>query len=260
MDLGGGSTQIVFEPEFDGFSPPVAELPDGEHRYDLSFSGHKYVLYQHSYDGYGLMQGRKKVLELAAKSESKKSECLREGTAEVVESDEKHTVTGSATTFRPCENLIADKLFEGNNPTCTNPSHLQPCAFAGVFMPPLEDTFISNDMYAFSYFYDMYAEPFHSTTEFRVGDLKRAAERVCSGSLSTLSSDVKEFAEKNPKWCMDLGFMFNLLHVGYDLPRSRVMKTAKKINGIETGWSLGAAIRLLDELLSNGKDGVCRKP
>jgi Golgi nucleoside diphosphatase len=37
MDLGGGSTQIVFEHD---------EIPAGKHRVDLDFGGFSYVLYQ----------------------------------------------------------------------------------------------------------------------------------------------------------------------------------------------------------------------
>ena len=58
LDLGGGSTQIVFEPER-GRAEPV--LKDGEHRYELAFGGEERVLYQHSYLGYGLKSARESV-------------------------------------------------------------------------------------------------------------------------------------------------------------------------------------------------------
>ena len=48
LDLGGASTQIVFEPTFD-MSKPDATLEEGEHKYDLKYDGEKRVLYQHSY-------------------------------------------------------------------------------------------------------------------------------------------------------------------------------------------------------------------
>jgi guanosine-diphosphatase len=63
MDLGGASTQIVFEPTF-----PDKEtiLADGDHKYELSFGGKDYTLYQHSYLGYGLMRARRSVHNLVA--------------------------------------------------------------------------------------------------------------------------------------------------------------------------------------------------
>lgn len=63
LDLGGASTQIVFEPVFDE-KRPDSMLEDGEHKYDLTFGGEKRVLYQHSYLGYGLKQAREHIHKL----------------------------------------------------------------------------------------------------------------------------------------------------------------------------------------------------
>lgn len=60
FDLGGGSTQIVFEPAF----PPNEKMIEGEHKYPLQFGDEKYTLYQFSHLGYGLMEGRNKVNSL----------------------------------------------------------------------------------------------------------------------------------------------------------------------------------------------------
>lgn len=61
LDLGGASTQIVFEPRAAG---PDSQLLEGEHRYALHFAGNDHTLYQHSYLGYGLMEARKSVHRL----------------------------------------------------------------------------------------------------------------------------------------------------------------------------------------------------
>jgi guanosine-diphosphatase len=63
MDLGGASTQIVFEPRFPAASGQLAE---GEHKYLLKFGGKEFTLYQHSYLGYGLMRARRSVHNLVA--------------------------------------------------------------------------------------------------------------------------------------------------------------------------------------------------
>jgi guanosine-diphosphatase len=60
LDLGGGSTQIVFEPDF----RDEANFVDGDHKYELVFGGKTRTLYQHSYLGYGLMSARKSVHRL----------------------------------------------------------------------------------------------------------------------------------------------------------------------------------------------------
>ena len=61
LDLGGGSTQIVFEPEVGDVG---GRLEDGEHKYELEFAGERRVLYQHSYLGYGLKSARESVHRL----------------------------------------------------------------------------------------------------------------------------------------------------------------------------------------------------
>lgn len=63
LDLGGASTQIVFEPTFD-MKKPDASLEEGEHKYDLKYDGVARVLYQHSYLGYGLMVARESTHRL----------------------------------------------------------------------------------------------------------------------------------------------------------------------------------------------------
>ncbi|KAL2917753.1 Guanosine-diphosphatase [Polyrhizophydium stewartii] len=274
LDLGGGSTQIVFEPDMAAAAAAAAagaDLPEGDHRYDLSFGGRVYKLYQHSYDGYGLRAGRKALVQASAAVSPEgdapggqiASPCVPAGRGkDVLADDPKVTggrpVLGTAQGFQSCRALIAQSpLFDTSPATCERKSRHRPCSFDGVYMPSLRETFAANDMYAFSYFYDMYAEPFESTSEFRVGDLQRAAETVCKGDAAALHVNrAKQFYGSNPFWCMDLSFMHQLLNVGYGLPDSRVMKTAKKIRGIETGWALGAAIRILDELVTSSA-GAC---
>jgi guanosine-diphosphatase len=93
LDLGGASTQIVFEPRF----RHGTAMREGEHRYELAFGGHEHVLYQHSYLGFGLMRARKRVHRLvhflassfqsAAAGEEIANPCLARGTRRVVEVD-----------------------------------------------------------------------------------------------------------------------------------------------------------------------------
>ena len=96
LDLGGASTQIVFEPVFDG----ATDMHEGDHRYELRFgapAGKTHVLYQHSYLGYGLMRARKSVHRLvdfmaaAHTSDAAPIEignpCLAQGTRRAVQID-----------------------------------------------------------------------------------------------------------------------------------------------------------------------------
>jgi guanosine-diphosphatase len=61
LDLGGASTQIVFEPRSAG-SP--SKLMEGDHKYTLEFGGSNHTLYQHSFLGYGLKEARRSIHRL----------------------------------------------------------------------------------------------------------------------------------------------------------------------------------------------------
>ena len=135
LDLGGASTQIVFEPKFsssDEDQSASSVLEPGEHKYDLKFGGRSHVLYQHSYLGYGLMRARKHVHSLVdfmasirpttTTTSSQKEEgegvvgnpCLARGTKRVVEvSDEKTGVKRNVTmdgdeigSFEACDRIV----------------------------------------------------------------------------------------------------------------------------------------------------------
>ncbi|EGF80905.1 hypothetical protein BATDEDRAFT_34942 [Batrachochytrium dendrobatidis JAM81] len=265
LDLGGGSTQIVFEPDMAADTNDAGHktLPEGSHRYDLTFGGFTYHLYQHSYDGYGLRAGRQRILGVSSTTSNSNNHqpCVRKGREkDIMAIDKIPDIIGTADGFGSCSAFITTHLFDKSESSCKLTPPLRTCSFDGIYMPSLQATFPHNDMYAFSYFYDNYAEPFNATSEFLVGDLKAAAELVCKGDTLKLTDVGKQLFQENPHWCMDLGFMHQLLGTGYSLPDTRKMKTAKKIKGIETGWALGSAIQILDGLItSGGKDGACRK-
>lgn len=246
MDLGGGtytfsslqttltlgSTQIVFE------DPAI---PKGEHRIDLEFSGHKYILYQHSYDGYGLMQGRKSINKASIKTNH--APCIPDKSSIDFHDDStgsKYELKGSAKTFSSCALLIAQHLFNKQD-TCT----MEPCSFDGVYMPEIKK---DAEFYAFSYFFDKFANPFDLHDFFYVGQIKTAANDICSPTPPpNLSFEGQKELERNKEWCTDLGFIYSLLSVGYDFPDDRKILSTKKVDGIEIGWALGCAIRMLEK-------------
>ncbi|CAG8504338.1 7538_t:CDS:2 [Paraglomus occultum] len=263
FDLGGGSTQIVFEPD----SAEDSAVAPGEHRYELQYGGHTYVLYQHSYLDYGLMSARKRIKEFMIKMwyniKSKKGStgvkaeeldettphpCLPKNYTEELplkdilpSSDDVATIVGTGAGHAQCR-AVTEHLFDKNK-ECS----LSPCAFDGVYQPSLRETFSVNDIYAFSYFYDR-ANPLGMPTEFSLGELRELTDAVCAGDVSKFAHlpEATKALEKNPHYCMDLTFIYGLLHYGYEIPLDREVKIAKKIKGIETGWCLGAAIAVLD--------------
>ncbi|WQF79902.1 Putative nucleoside phosphatase GDA1/CD39 [Colletotrichum destructivum] len=268
FDLGGGSTQIVFEPTFkgaaDGGMPE--KLAEGDHKYDLAFGGQKFELYQHSHLGYGLMSARKAVHKTLVQEiyESKKPDdgwvkqpivhpCIAPGMVREVEVelDDNHPL-GKTVTFNmtgpsqaapaQCRNL-AEKILKKDE-GCK----LAPCSFNGIHQPSLAKTFSREDVYIFSYFYDR-TKPLGMPDSFTLREMHDLANSVCGGENSwdlfaSIPGALKEL-QGRPEHCLDLNFMMALLHTGYEMPIDREVKIAKKIKGNELGWCLGASLPLL---------------
>ena len=276
FDLGGGSTQIVFEPT-DGET-----VIEGEHKYQIEFGGREFVLYQYSHLGYGLMQARNKVNALVLEAELEaKPESVTPLTAAQVKSK---NVVAKATIENPCippgvnaDNVIVelstgDKYAvnfvtpkTGSESTLAGQCKLltdstlnkdlecesKSCSFNGVYQPSFKSQFSSvADMYVFSYFYDR-LQPIGMPDSFTLKEMSDIMTSVCSGShlwdqYFKQPEHIKEL-EDEPLWCLDLNFMVSLLHTGYDIPLNRELKTAKTIGGNELGWCLGASLPLLDK-------------
>ncbi|EKD19574.1 uncharacterized protein L3040_002548 [Drepanopeziza brunnea f. sp. 'multigermtubi'] len=264
FDLGGGSTQIVFEPTFKGAAPE--KMAEGDHKYSLNFGGRNFELYQHSHLGYGLMSARESIhrtlIEDIHDSSSTDSSwtsqpvinpCIAPGMARTVEVklSKGHSLgesisvnmTGpSSPAPAQCRKLAEKILFKEKD--CS----LAPCSFNGIHQPSLEKTFSQEDIYAFSYFYDR-TEPLGMPESFTLKEMHRLAEQVCGGESSwdvfTSVPKAIEELQGRPEHCLDLNFMLALLHTGYEMPIDREIKIAKKIKGNELGWCLGASLPLL---------------
>lgn len=270
FDLGGGSTQIVFEPTFkqaaDGGMPE--QMKTGDHKYELNFGGRKFDLYQHSYLGYGLMEARNNLHRVVVEG--------------MVENHPGSKAWMSKPVLNPCFGIGMSKQVEvqmgegsalGKSVTVnmTGPSvgspaqcralaektlkkeaecKLAPCAFNGVHQPSLEKTFAREDVYLFSYFYDR-AQPLGMPESFTLRELKDLTARVCQGGdawkvFESVPGAMEEL-EDRPETCLDLNFMLALLHTGYEMSIDREVKIAKKIKGNELGWCLGASLPLLSQ-------------
>ena len=264
FDLGGASTQIVFEPTFPSASGGMPEtLTDKDHKYELTFGGRHFLLYQHSHLGYGLMEARKAIhqhvyntvkAELGSSFNPKGviNPCIAPGMSRAV------NITLDATTDPPsllevtmigpksgasaqCR-AISEAILNKNAP-CT----VTPCSFNGIHQPKLARTFATEDIFIFSYFYDR-TVPIGMPEDFTIGELKEVTAKVCAGegengenweSFSSTAGALEELRDR-PEHCLDLNFMISLLHTGYEMPIDRELKVVKKIGDNELGWCLGA--------------------
>lgn len=257
FDLGGGSTQIVFEPTFKSPSGGMPEvLSEGDHKYVFKTGGTTYELYQHSHLGYGLMEARKSIHKAivqakhdASPNDSWSSQpitnpCIIPGMSREVnvtmEGGEILTtnMVGPADAAPAQCRGIAEKILL-KDAQCA----LAPCSFGGVHQPSLEKTFAREDVYVFSYFYDR-TQPLGMPESFTIEELKNLTSKVCEGEkawdvFGAVPGALEELRDR-PEYCLDLSFMVGLLHTGYDMGLQREVKIAKKIKGNELGWCLGA--------------------
>ncbi|EXJ79471.1 guanosine-diphosphatase [Capronia coronata CBS 617.96] len=270
LDLGGGSTQIVFQPTFK--NSPHGGMPEkmaeGDHKYNLKFGGRDFELYQHSHLGYGLMSARNalhaSVLDHMHKqnpnskawlSKPIPNSCIIPGMQKKINvtMPPDHELAGerSVTMEGPVDAIPAQcrALAEGilyKDKACT----LHPCSFNGVHQPSLDKTFSREDVYIFSYFYDR-THDLGMPESFTLRELLDLTEKVCGGekhwnAFEGVEGALTELRDR-PEWCLDLNFMSALLHTGYEMPIDREVKIAKKIKGNELGWCLGASLPLLEK-------------
>jgi guanosine-diphosphatase len=270
FDLGGGSTQIVFEPTFPSKSHGMPEkLAEGDHKYILeNFGGRNFELYQHSHLGYGLMEARNSIHKTivdniykgAAQEDpsyfdkavinpclipgSKKEITVNMGKGHPLGEEVKLNMTGPASPAPANCRAWAERILQKDT-KC----ELHPCSFNGVHQPSIEKTFAREDVYTFSFFYDRTA-PLGMPESFTLRELQTLTEQVCHGKEAwdafesvidpETGKSVVLSLEDRPEWCLDLNFMLALLHTGYEMPLDREVKIAKKIKGNELGWCLGA--------------------
>ncbi|WFD34122.1 guanosine-diphosphatase [Malassezia cuniculi] len=280
LDLGGGSTQIVFEPQSQG-NIDLAMQP-GEHVYKLhDFEGESFTLYQKSYLGYGLKEARTAVNSLVAFAHTLRhpdtirpdnrfadvlpwtamspnnteipSPCFAKGTRKTVkirqpeESREAEvTFVGTDGGFDACRRLV--EVMIDKDAVC----HTRPCSFAGEYQPSMRDTFSHSSIIALSYFYDRIA-PLGLGPTFTIKELKTLAERVCAPPENwdkespPFSNEALEELRGRPEHCLDLTYMYSLFSLGYELDGSRYITLAKKIGDFELGWALGAQLAVLQQ-------------
>ncbi|KAK2853334.1 Guanosine-diphosphatase [Arthroderma sp. PD_2] len=263
FDLGGGSTQIVFQPTFKNKGPDglLEKMHEGDHKYALKFGGRDFTLYQHSHLGYGLMAARSAIHRYLIETKHELSPndkgwltqkvvnpCIVPGMSRnvtVALSDghdlgkevEVLMVGPKNPSAAQCRN-VAEKILK-KDAECS----IAPCSFNGIHQPSLRKTFAQEDVFIFSYFYDR-TFPLGMPDSFTLHDLHELTSTVCGGEASWgvfhPNSPAMEELSGRPEYCLDLNFMLALLHTGYEMPLHREVKTAKKIDGNELGWCLGA--------------------
>ena len=231
IDMGGASTQIVFQPTIESSDTLPLE--------DLLLFGRHQKVFQKSYLGYGLMEASKKMMALRA--EDKENEytrfpCFPRGYAEEFEDIEAKNIRVSnaegSQSFNDCHEISVSILRK--NASCSETK----CYINGVPQPNLND--FPGPIYAFSYYYDCLEHYLGSSDSLTVGEIGDVARKVCHSTAGN---------ERNEgRHCMYVTYLYTLLANGYELSADRIIVIKKKIDGVETAWPLGAALALIQKM------------
>ncbi|NXP88934.1 ENTP5 diphosphohydrolase, partial [Passerina amoena] len=227
LDLGGASTQITFLPRFE---ETLKETPE-DFLTSFEMFNSTYKLYTHSYLGFGLKAARLATLGAlnmeVVDGQMFRSSCLpKQLEAEWHFGGVKYQYGGNKegeTGFKPCY-LEVLKVVKGK-------LH-QPAEIRG------------SSFYAFSYYYDRAADTnlidYERGGVLEVRDFERKAKEVCD--------NIERYNSASPFLCMDLTYITALLKEGFGFRDNTVLKLTKKVNNIETSWTLGATFYLLQSL------------
>ncbi|XP_025946588.1 ectonucleoside triphosphate diphosphohydrolase 5 isoform X4 [Apteryx rowi] len=106
------------------------------------------------------------------------------------------------------------------------------------------DEIRGSSFYAFSYYYDRAVDTnlidYEEGGVLEVRDFERKAKEVCD--------NMERYNSASPFLCMDLTYITALLKEGFGFRDSTLLQLTKKVNNIETSWTLGATFHLLQSL------------
>ncbi|KAM9653244.1 nucleoside diphosphate phosphatase ENTPD5 isoform 3-T10 [Morphnus guianensis] len=106
------------------------------------------------------------------------------------------------------------------------------------------DEIRGSSFYAFSYYYDRAVDTnlidYEQGGVLEVKDFERKAKEVCD--------NMERYNSASPFLCMDLTYITALLKEGFGFRDNTLLQLTKKVNNIETSWTLGATFHLLQSL------------
>uniref|UniRef100_A0A8C4NFB1 Ectonucleoside triphosphate diphosphohydrolase 5b n=1 Tax=Eptatretus burgeri TaxID=7764 RepID=A0A8C4NFB1_EPTBU len=224
LDLGGGSTQICFHTQH---KETIHSAPEGFVQL-VQVSGASFTLYCPSYLGLGLMSARLAVLGGAdsARAENLTNPCLPKGyngewrygstSYMLLGPREEERQGGYEACFESMKALVERKTHR----TMEAP-HVHFYAFSYYFDRAMDTSMIEGE----------------AGRNLSIWEFNKKAKETCN-----------QKDPKHPFLCMDLTYIAVLLLHGFNFASDTIIQIAKKVNSVETGWALGAALRHLQAL------------
>ncbi|XP_044581085.1 ectonucleoside triphosphate diphosphohydrolase 5 isoform X2 [Cotesia glomerata] len=255
LDLGGGSTQITY-----ALDEEDLKVLD-KHYYTINAFNRNMTLYTYSYLGMGLMAARKGVLTGFGHHQEDKDQApkvqeaqeAQEAQEVLVRSECVNPIVSAKWSYAGVNYLVkgpvngTHKKVKGWNGAVTEEDRpvvrVNECIkVVKNYIDTIDEKPVGlakHNIYAVSYYYDR-------ATEAGLID-------PFTGGVITLQSFHKKLVEicnypntDQPFMCLDMTFIYVLLHDAFGLDHTTKLNLYKKYNGHELSWSLGAAFSLLD--------------
>ncbi|OXU25842.1 hypothetical protein TSAR_010548 [Trichomalopsis sarcophagae] len=260
LDLGGGSTQVTYAITPTMMEKQAEELAAHEKNlYNINAFDRNISVFTQSFLGMGLMAARKEILMHADnyKNDSKKPDLTASssGSIELRAECINPIISGVEWNYGGKNYLVKGPLngshkiiktqnFAGTDEdrpivrfsTCLDIIKKVVNAAIPHDLPNLEE----HEMYAFSYYFERATE---------VGLIDPFAGGVITiESLYKAALETCEYPNTDqPFMCLDLSFIYTLLHDGFGLDTNTKIFLRKKVNGHEMSWALGAAFNVLQK-------------
>ncbi|XP_066600387.1 ectonucleoside triphosphate diphosphohydrolase 5 isoform X2 [Prorops nasuta] len=241
LDLGGGSTQVTFSP-----NKAQARILE-KNIYYISTFNQNMSLYTQSYLGMGLMAARNKILihnvNLEETNNAQEiilhSECVNPiVSAKWNYGGNNYLIKGPVNaTYK----IVKSQNYAGSDEKLPIVKFSECLKTIQQYVDTLSNKPVGlkdHEIYAFSYYFERATEtgliePFHGGV-VTLNDFLKQAKEACDYPNTD-----------QPFMCLDLTFIYTLLHKGFGLESSTKLYLYKKITGHELSWALGAAFNIL---------------
>jgi Golgi nucleoside diphosphatase len=225
IDMGGASTQVVFETE-----KTSGEWLPFNYAHQLRTPKRSIALYQHSYLGLGLNEAKRTMMTAFAAANSTSSfPCFPTGYT--LRHNDVELRNGEAASFDACVDVLRTHVVK--KPEC----RFNACGAHGVPQPLLSST--SRPIYAFSYYYDRLHRFQKDDSPVTVAAFKENGKTVCEQESHPQSTTPTETI------CMDMAYLYTFLTHGLGLTDSTPLNVPNHIAGKAVSWSLGSSLSLV---------------
>mmetsp|Transcript_18493 Transcript_18493/g.51085 ORF Transcript_18493/g.51085 Transcript_18493/m.51085 type:complete len:1239 (-) Transcript_18493:233-3949(-) len=242
IEMGGASTQVTFE-------APLDDAPSAS-SYKLEVGDATYILYTHSYLGYGQDQARASLNNILA--DRSDDPCMPVGFTRPATADPEDVYFGRTESdgwhgtglYNKCARELR-ALFK------TGECSVEPCSFNGVHQPHFWESGPGSVVLVENFYHTAKAVGIPGMAEgLRAQDYEQFGKEYCgenwdalkNGSSTRQYPDIKGGSES--KYCFSLAYIVTFLKNGLGVPSDFSFPVLGSVDGVDLEWTLGRMLHL----------------